>query len=319
MSSAKRRYLVILHGKAAGHAGFREAVQVVRGWGHEIHVRVTWEKGDAARFAAESVRLGVDAVIAGGGDGTLNEIVNGLAATGLPVPIPLGVVPLGTANDFAVGVGIPTLDPLAAFQVIIDNEPQVIDLGKVNDHYFINVASGGTTTQITHDTPEAIKAVLGGVAYFLTGLAVLPSLAAVPMQVVTPQWQWQGPVHVLAIGNGKQAGGGIPLCSQASLTDGLLDLMILPEHQGIDVISLFTSLLRLHLPASGRRSLYRQLSEVTLESKETIQINLDGEPMRGTHFSFHVQPQALRFFLPGHPALMPGFSELPDEAQDRVQ
>ncbi len=319
MPSAKRKLLVILHGKAAGHPAFREAVQVIRGWGHDLQVRVTWEKGDAAQFAGEADRLGVDILVAAGGDGTLNEVVNGLAAVGLPPRCSLGVIPLGTANDFAVGLGIPTTDPLEAFQLILENEPQPIDLGRVNDRYFINVASGGTATQITHDTPETIKAVLGGVAYFLTGLAALPSLSPVPVQLRSGAWEWQGKVHVLAIGNGKQAGGGIPLCSQASLTDGLLDLMILPENQETDLISLFTSLLRLHLPATGHQTIYRQVPHLTLEAREPIQINLDGEPLLGSHFRFDVLQHALRFHLPGHVRIEPSMSELPEVEADRVQ
>ena len=97
--------LLILNGKGANEPQLREAVNLLRDEGIDIHVRVTWEKGDAARFIDEALQLNVETVIAGGGDGTINEVATALVERGGKMA--LGILPLGTANDFATSVGIP--------------------------------------------------------------------------------------------------------------------------------------------------------------------------------------------------------------------
>src|SRR5262249_53730094 len=138
---AARSLRVIVHGKAAGNELLRSAVGQVRQRGHRVEVRVTWEPGDAVRFAAEAVAAGPDAVVAAGGDGTLNEVVNGVVAEGLPARCPVGVLPLGTANDFATACGIPADDLTAALLLAAEGTPTPIDLGRVNGRVFVNVAS----------------------------------------------------------------------------------------------------------------------------------------------------------------------------------
>ncbi|MXS50825.1 YegS/Rv2252/BmrU family lipid kinase, partial [Escherichia coli] len=99
--------LLILNGKSTDNLPLREAIMLLREEGMTIHVRITWEKGDAARFVEEARKLGVATVIAGGGDGTINEVSTALIqCEGDDIPA-LGILPLGTANDFATSVGIP--------------------------------------------------------------------------------------------------------------------------------------------------------------------------------------------------------------------
>ena len=146
--SRSKRVRVILNGKTAANDALKVAVGRQRKAGHRIDVRVTWEKGDAKRFVAEAGM--VDLVIAAGGDGTLNEVVHGLM--GLPEgsrPI-LGIVPLGTANDFAFGCDIPR-DPAKALALCMKGEAATIDVGKANDRWFINAASSGFGAEITED------------------------------------------------------------------------------------------------------------------------------------------------------------------------
>lgn len=119
-----------------------------------IHVRVTWEKGDAARYVEEARKFGVATVIAGGGDGTINEVSTALIqCEGDDIPA-LGILPLGTANDFATSVGIPeALDK--ALKLAIAGDAIAIDMAQVNKQTcFINMATGGFGTRITTETPE---------------------------------------------------------------------------------------------------------------------------------------------------------------------
>ncbi len=122
---------------------------------------MTWEVCDAARYAGEAVRDGIDVVTAGGGDGTVNEVVNGILLVDESPSIAMGIVPYGTANDFATSCGILTGNPLAALTLLTDREPTKIDVGKVNDHFFINVTTGGFGAEVTAATPTEMKKVLG--------------------------------------------------------------------------------------------------------------------------------------------------------------
>src|SRR5581483_297710 len=134
---------LIIHSKLAADTALMAAVEAVRGRGHEVIERLTDGPGSAVRLAETAARGGADAVVAVGGDGTLHESLQGIARAGWPAACGLGVVPLGTANDFAAGAGIPAGDPLAALNLIATADPAPIDVGRVGDHFFLNVASGG--------------------------------------------------------------------------------------------------------------------------------------------------------------------------------
>ena len=125
----KRSMRLIVNGKAAGDPALRTAVHAIRDEGYRLEVRVTWEAGCAARYAAEAVNDGVDVAIAAGGDGTINEVANGVLQASPSSEIAIGVVPYGTANDFATGCEVPIGDPLAALRLITEAEARPIDIG----------------------------------------------------------------------------------------------------------------------------------------------------------------------------------------------
>ena len=169
------RLRIILHGKAAGNADVRAAVGRLRQEGHVAQVRVTWEPGDAQRLTAEAVAQAgggcIDCIVAGGGDGTINEVFAAAYAAGLPAGCSLGILPLGTANDFAHAAGVPVQDPLAALQLAASAAPQLIDIGLLNDKPFVNLVSGGFGSRVTVETDPELKKRLGGLAYVLTGIS----------------------------------------------------------------------------------------------------------------------------------------------------
>src|SRR5438552_13131355 len=128
-----KRVQLILNGKAAGNDALQTAIARQRAIGHTIEVRVTSEKGDARRFVSETGE--VDLLISAGGDGTLNEVVHGLMDLSEVARPVLGVVPLGTANDFATGCGIPH-DPGKALALCIQGAEVATDVGQANEHWF---------------------------------------------------------------------------------------------------------------------------------------------------------------------------------------
>lgn len=290
--------LLILNGKGAGNEELREAVGALRKEGIELFVRVTWEYGDAPRYVAEAVALGCDTVIAGGGDGTINEVAGALAQLEGPRPI-LGIVPLGTANDFATACNIP-LAPEQALLLAIKGRAEAIDLAQVNDkHFFINMATGGFGTRITTETPEKLKAALGGVSYFIHGLLRLDTLKADRCEIKGPDFSWEGDALVIGIGNGRQAGGGQQICPEALINDGLLQLRLLTSEE------LLPSFLRSLLNNEENKNIVSaHLPWLEITAPHDMTFNLDGEPLTGKHFRIEVLPEVIECRLPPHCELL---------------
>jgi lipid kinase YegS len=295
---SSRSMRMILNGKAAANPTLREAVGHIRDRGDSLDVRVTWEVGDAARFASEAVECGIDIVIAAGGDGTLNEVVNGVIRVNESPNIAVGVVPFGTANDFATGCGIPIGDPLKALLLIAEGKATSIDVGKVNDRYFINVASGGFGAEITASTPVGMKKVLGGAAYALMGVVKAAKMSPYHGALITPDGEKQrGSAIIVAVGNGRQTGGGFQVAPLALLDDGLLDVMTIHDVEVQEFGTLLNELMNLGAKENTFVS-YQQMSSFSVEVDSQLPLNLDGEPVRGTSFQFDVLERRLPFILP---------------------
>ena len=281
------RARIILHGKAGGDAEVRTAVRQLRQEQHIVEVRVTWERGDAQRLTAEAIAEAgvskIDCIVAGGGDGTINEVFAAAYAAGLPPQCSLGILPLGTANDFARMAGVPP-DLTAALRLALTAAPQWIDIGLLNDRLFINLVSGGFGSRVTVETDPELKKRLGGLAYVLTGISHFAELSANSGRFRAEGFAWEGRFLAMAIGNGRQAGGGVPLCPDALIDDGLLDLMILPELDRSERLDAFARVLR-EGAASIRTALVTGRSAwIEYQSEDALNVNLDGEPMLSRRF-----------------------------------
>ncbi|WP_374499449.1 lipid kinase YegS [Pseudoxanthomonas sp.] len=294
---------LILNGKSAGDDDLRAAVQTLRETGIALDVRVTWEDGDAERYVAEAIADGVDTVIAAGGDGTLSEVAATLAhrdATADALPS-LGLVPLGTANDFATAAGIPD-GPLAALQLVREVAAAPLDLLRIDaddgTHWCANLASGGFGTEVTVETDEGLKKMLGGLAYLITGIARLGRIDPLQARLRGPDFAWEGDLIALGIGNGRQAGGGQALCPDALVDDGQLDLTIVPDLSG-DVAATVGTLIKEGKHAALDRVATRvRLPWVELASDEPLTLNLDGEPVASRRFRIDCVAGRVRMHLP---------------------
>ena len=294
---------LILNGKSAGDDDLRGAVQAMRETGIALDVRVTWEDGDAERYVAEAIADGVDTVIAAGGDGTLSEVATTLAhrdetADALPS---LGLVPLGTANDFATAAGIPE-GPLAALQLVRAVVAAPLDLLRIDAddgvHWCANLASGGFGTEVTVETDEGLKKMLGGLAYLITGIARLGRIDPLQARLRGPEFAWEGDLIALGIGNGRQAGGGQALCPDALVDDGQLDLTIVPDLSG-DVAATVGTLIKEGKHAALDRVATRvRLPWVELASDRALTLNLDGEPVASRRFRVACVAGRVRMHLP---------------------
>ncbi|WHT77537.1 lipid kinase YegS [Pseudomonas rhodesiae] len=283
--------LLILHGKQALNEDVRSAVLARREQGWELAVRVTWEGGDAQRLVREALDDGYTHIIAGGGDGTLRDVAEAMAQAKADASLVL--MPLGTANDFAKAAGVP-LEPAQAL-ALLDVAPRAIDLGQVGGQIFLNMATGGFGSQVTANTSEDLKKILGGGAYLFTGLTRFSELKAAYGELEGPGFQWKGEMLALGIGNGRQAGGGHALCPEAMADDGLLDVSILPAPQ--EVVGTLRELMS---NGWGLDNMFvrARLPWVQIKQAEGLYINLDGEPLQGDDLRFEALPKALRVHLP---------------------
>ena len=297
MDSRQRWLRLIVNGKAAGDVGLRAAVGRLRSGGTHVEVRVTWEGGDAARLAAEAGLAGVDVVVAAGGDGTINEVVTGLMGLDGSFDTAVAVVPFGTANDFATGCDIPKGDPWAALKLAAEGRATPIDVGKVNSRYFINVASGGFGAQVTAETPPQLKKAIGGAAYSLMGLVTAAKMTPYRGKLITPDGEQPGSMILMAVGNGRCAGGGYQVAPKALLDDGLLDVMVVVDVDVREFGLLLSELMNLGA-AENRYAVYRQLRSFRIQAEQPLHMNLDGEPILDTSFDFDILPRRLPFILP---------------------
>ncbi len=286
---------IILHGKQAGNEKLRAAVGALRAEGHALDVRLTWEAGDSGTLAAEAARAGIARVIAGGGDGTVNEVVGGIVESGRDAAV--GIVPLGTANDFARSANIP-LGLEDALRIALTAEARPVDFGRAGDRIFINVATGGFGTEITVATDPTLKKHLGGAAYLLTGLTKFAAVKPVACRLTGPEISWQGNVLVLAVGNGRQAGGGQVLCPDALVDDGLLDVAILPDIGQTPAQEAVHSLMTRGLRSIEDAVLRWRIPWVEIEAEQGLYVNLDGEPTHATHHRFDIEKAGVRMVLP---------------------
>jgi len=288
-----KRVHLILNGKVAGNQVLRAAVARHRAAGHRIEVRVTWEKGDARRFVSEAGKL--DLLIAVGGDGTLNEVVHGLMDVSKPTRPILGIVPLGTANDFATGCCI-SRDPAKALALCMRGEAVPIDVGKANDHWFINAASSGFGAEITATTSPELKRLLGPAAYALMGAILAINIHQYQGRLSLPDREIAGSGPVAIVSNGCQTGGGIQVAPRASIDDGLLDVLVVRQ---ISPTALLTAARELQqLPPDGEYVSYFQAPWVEVHPEGAIPVNLDGEPLRFSAVRYEAVPKAIQLIVP---------------------
>lgn len=284
---------IILNGKAAGNQALRAAIIEQRSAGHQIDVQVTWEKGDAERFAAKSART--ELVIAAGGDGTVNEVLHGLMRMPCALRPSLGIIPQGTANDFARGCGIPT-NPRDALALSIGGTATPVDVIKANDRWFLNVASAGFGATVTAATPPELKQLLGGAAYTLMGAILAARFRPYDGRLVLPFAEFTAAGVVAIIGNGRQTGGGLKVTPRAFLDDGLMDVLVVrdvPATQLLLAAREFEA-----LPPDGRYVSYWQVPWAEFHSTQPVPVNLDGEPTEFASVRYEVIPLALELILP---------------------
>ncbi len=229
----------------------------------------------------------MDTVVAIGGDGTVNEVLNGLDGSA----VPLGIIPLGTANDFARQVGIPD-DVDHAMDVILQRKPVRIDTADLDGRRFLNVSSGGVGAEATAETPLEAKEQLGPLAYAITGVRKLPDLTPGHARFEGPGFLLERDYLVFGVANARATGGGTLIAPKASVTDGLLDLCVVEDMPLARFTRLMLKLRRgEHVGEEGVH--YVQLPSLTITAREPATVNVDGEPLVTKQLRYRVRPKDL--------------------------
>lgn len=261
--------------------------------GLETSTHATIGEGDATIAAAEAVERQFDVIIAAGGDGTLYEVINGMAEKDYRPP--LGILPLGTTNDFARALAIPrSID--AACDLIIQGFTQDIDVGKVNQRYFINIAGGGSLTELTYEVPSKLKTMVGQLAYYMKGLEKLPRLRPIEVKIKSAEREIHEDIMLFLIANSNSVGGFEKLSPDASMNDGLLDVFVLKKCNLAEFIRLVSLALRgEHF--QDPNLIYFKTKHVQVTSPDYVQLNLDGEFGGTLPGTFSVLPSHLNIFI----------------------
>lgn len=277
---------------AGGHAlaKIRIAREFLEFHGCTVDLCLTGARGDARNAAAAAKNAGFDRIIAAGGDGTLNEVINGLA----PSAIPLAFLPLGTTNVFALEAGIP-FDVEQACAIAIAGRPQPVCLGLAGETRFLLMAGAGYDADVVYRVSGRLKRWTGKLAYLVSGLRSLAGPSPAPIEVVREDGTTVPGYHVI-IGNGRLYGGRFSVTPEASLTEELLDVCVFLQKGRLPLLRNAAKI------AAGRRLAPPEAEtfkarNVTVRG-EGVPVQIDGDYLGKLPMTFRVLPGELVLILP---------------------
>ena len=298
---AVKSMTLILRDADTGGAPLSLAVERLRERGIEVTAEVASERVGAVslaeKAAANAGEAGTKAIVAAGGDGTLNEVVNGAFQPAREYEFGVGVVPLGTANDFARQCRIPPEDPQEALEIIARGRVAWIDLGRMNDRLFVNNAIGGFIAEISSETSSVLKKMIGPAAYLVQGLANVNGLSARHMKITAPEREWEGDALLLIVANGGMSGSMAKISEFTRINDGLLDVCVLPDMPFSQALSVGDHVRRGGALSLAQDVIYFQTPWLEVQSK-ALQVNLDGQPFSGDSLRFDTVERCVPFFMP---------------------
>lgn len=272
----------------------REKLQHLPG----AEVRFTEKEGDAGRFAKEAIAQGRDLVVAAGGDGTLNEVLNGIAEQADQIQV--GLVPLGTGNDFARTLELP--DSIEdCIDVLRAGRTRPVDLVRFTGAqvlYFVNVSAGGFSGTVDEKLTPEIKKTWGPLAYIRSAAEALPELKGYRTTIVLDGGEpLELELYNAVIANGRFVAGGTEVAPEASVDDGLLDLVLVPKRPMSEIVLVAAQmLLGKHLKSDG--IVFHRAARISVTSKPGMWFNVDGETVGNEPALFEVLPKALHFVAP---------------------
>src|SRR5690625_1679435 len=267
----------IIYNPTSGREHFKKEIATVldrlEQAGYETSAHATKGAGDATKAAEIAVERKYDLIVIAGGDGTINEVIAGVAEADYRPKI--GIIPAGTTNDFARALSIPR-EVDKAVDIIVKGLKKKLDIGKVNDHYFVNIAGGGDLTELTYDVPIKMKAALGQLAYYLKGIEMLPSLKPGSAKIEYDDRVFEGEIMLFLVANTNSVGGFEKIAPNALIDDGYFDLVILKKINLAEFLRIATAALR-GTHTEDENIIYTQAKRIKITPKEKMLLNIDGE------------------------------------------
>lgn len=271
----------IIYNPTSGREAIRrdlvDILDVYEEAGYETSAFATTPEPNSAMIEAKrAAEAGFDLLVAAGGDGTINEVVNGIAP--LDKRPMLAIIPAGTTNDYARALSIPREDPLAAAKVILKGKAAKMDIGQANDSYFINIAAGGSLSELTYSVPSKLKSMYGYLAYVVKGAEMLTSIKPMDIHVKYDDGEFNGKSAMFFLALTNSVGGFEQIVPDAKLDDGKFTLLIVKTTKFAEILNLITEVLKgKHVNNPNLIYVKSEKVEVSSTKNDKIMINLDGE------------------------------------------
>ncbi|HEP1843900.1 TPA: diacylglycerol kinase family lipid kinase [Streptococcus suis] len=264
-----------------------DVLEILEGFGYETSAfQTTAAKDSAKNEAKRATEAGFDLIIAAGGDGTINEVVNGIAP--LEKRPRMAIIPTGTTNDYARALKVPRGNPIEAAKLIGKNQTILMDIGLAKnqkngfyqEHYFINIAAAGTLTELTYSVPSQLKTMFGYLAYVVKGAELLPQVQFTPVKVTHDGGVFEGSISMIFVALTNSIGGFEQIVPDAKLDDGNFTLLMVKTGNLFEIIQLIGQVLDGGKHIDSDLIEYIKTKKLTIEQLNTenrLLLNLDGE------------------------------------------
>src|SRR5437868_12732151 len=282
--------LIILNPAAHSERAQRKQAQV-ESLAHDCVVCTTTRIGEAELMARRGIEEGFEKIVAAGGDGTINEVVNGLAGTNAT----LGLLPIGTMNVFATELGLPVHDLALCWDIIKGDSTRAVDLPKANQKFFVQLAGVGLDAQVVKETSSQLKRNFGPLSYLISAAQI--AARPPPRLLIQSEDASIDEGSFVLVGNGRLYGGPFPFFKQAVIDDGLLDVIVFKRLGYLEIIKylqdvIFSSDIR--VPEVE----YFQTRRLRVESDQSVPVEVDGELIGNCPVDFSLHEQSLRVLVP---------------------
>lgn len=293
-------------GREAMKNNLVDILNILERAGYETSAYATTPEPNSAKNEAErAAKAGFNLIVAAGGDGTINEVVNGIAP--LKHRPKLGIIPAGTTNDYARALKIPREDPIGAAKVIAKGQTIKMDIGEAGKNWFVNIAAGGLLTELTYGVPSQVKSLFGYLAYLVKGAELLPQIKPIKMHLEYDGGTYDGKASMFFLALTNSIGGFEQIVPDASLDDGKFTLIVVKTSNLIEILQLITMVLNGGKHVNDPRILYVKTSKLVAKPvDEKMMINVDGEYGGDAPMTFKNHRQHLEIFA--------NIDEIPDEA-----
>jgi YegS/Rv2252/BmrU family lipid kinase len=283
--------VVILNPTAGSPESLRGCQERVESIARGCPIRVTSHAGEAEALARRAVEEGFARVVAAGGDGTVNQVANGLAGS----KAALGLLPMGTVNVFAMELGLPSHSLELCWNIIQGDNVRLVDLPSANGRFFVQLAGVGLDAQVVKETSLSFKRSFGPLSYLISAAQI--AARQPPKLYIESESGSAGEGSFVLIGNGRLYGGPFPFFKRAIIDDGLFDVVVFKRLGYLEIIKylqdvIFSSDIR------APEIEYFQTARLRITSEQDVPLELDGELAGNCPVDFQIQKKALRVLAP---------------------